>query len=75
MLRHDDVAINAEPVVPAHALQCGLEDAAARVRCKQATAMVAAECDEVTLASVLKAFESRGHGDNLVMPLRLVCDL
>ena len=54
MLRHDDIPVNAESVTTPHPLQSRLEDSTACLRGKQATAVVTAECDEMTLPAVLK---------------------
>jgi hypothetical protein len=53
MLRH--VPVNVKPEAAPHALQGWLEDSAAFIGDKQATAVVAAESDEMTLPAVLKA--------------------
>lgn len=47
MLRHDNVAVNLEFVITPHPLERSLEDSAGGVRGDQATAMVAAESDEM----------------------------
>ena len=47
--------VNVESVTAPHPVQGGLEDSAACACCKQATAMVTAECDEMTLSAVVEA--------------------
>jgi len=75
MLRHDYVPVNVESVTAAHSLRRRLEDSAACVCCKQATAMVTAECDEMTLATVVKPCWSPWHEGNLVCQADRVCDV
>src|SRR5438270_13031598 len=61
MLRHDDVPVDLKFEAAPHALQGRLEDSAACVCCKQAPAMVTAECDEMTLTTLLKTNQSPWH--------------
>ncbi len=75
VLRHDYVPVNLKLEAAPHPLQGGFEDSSAGVRGKQATAVVTAECDEVTLAAVVKARQSPGHEDNLVLFADSVCDV
>jgi hypothetical protein len=66
MFRHDYIAINAESVTTAHSIPGYLEDSAACVGGKKATTMVTAECDEMTLTTLVKTCHPHGMGDNLL---------
>jgi len=61
MLRHDDVRVDAQAKVAAHALQGGLEGLSTCVGCEQRTAVITAESYEVALARVLIALEAPRH--------------
>jgi hypothetical protein len=52
-----------------------LEDSPACVRGKQMTAIITAECGEMTLTTLVKTCQSPWHGDNLVRQSDYVCDL
>ena len=67
MLRHDYVPVNPKPEAAPDPLQARLEDSPAFVRGEQLTAVVTAECDEMTLTTLVKAYESPRHEDNLVL--------
>jgi hypothetical protein len=75
MLGHHDIAINVQSIITPHSFYSCLKDSAAYVRYKQPTAVIAAECDEMTLTTLLKTCESPGHEDNLVRQSETVCDV
>jgi len=56
MLRHDYVPVNPKPEAAPDPLQARLEDSPAFVRGEQLTAVVTAECDEMTLTTLVKAY-------------------
>lgn len=66
MLGHDYIPVNLKSVAVSHPLQCGLENSAACVCRERASAMVAAEGDEVALSAVVETRQSPGHEGNLV---------
>jgi hypothetical protein len=69
MLWHDYVPVNAKPETAPHSVQRGFEGSSACIRGEQATAVVTAECDEMTLPAVLKTRQFPWHEDNLVCSL------
>jgi len=64
MLGHDDVPLNLESVTVPHSLQTWLEGSAACFCCEESRAVVAAECDEMTLSAVAEACKFPWHKDN-----------
>ncbi len=66
MLRHDYVPVNLKLEAAPHPLQGGFEDLSACVCGEKPTAMITAECDEMTLAAVVETRQSPGQKDNLV---------
>jgi hypothetical protein len=62
VFRHDDVSINAESKSPPYPLKRGLENLSAIFGQEQWATMIAAECDEMTLAGVVKTLQSPRHG-------------
>src|SRR5262249_32891853 len=65
MFRHDDVAVDTQPVSAPHPLQSILESAARQLRDQRLAAAIAAEGDEVRLPGLVEALESPRHAASL----------
>src|SRR5579863_3888940 len=63
MLRHDHVPVNPKSEAAPHPLQSRFEDLSARLGGQKPTAIVTAECDEMTLTTLVKTCQSPRHGD------------
>lgn len=58
MLGHDDIAVDGEPIAPAHRLQRVFEQVARRRRVQMRKAAVTTERDEVKAAALLVTMET-----------------
>ena len=61
VVRHDNIAVDAKPVVASNAFERDLEGMLGRVRHEGLPAMIAAEGNEVSLSGLVKALQSPRH--------------